>query len=712
MSEIAEFTRHLGHYLTSPDIALVERAFEFSASAHRGQFRKSGDPYITHPLAVASILSEWRLDAEGLAAALLHDVMEDTSVTRSEIESTFGKPVAAIVDGLSKLDQIEFATREDAQAESFRKMLLAMASDVRVILIKLADRLHNMRTLDAMAPAHRNRVARETTDIYAPIANRLGLNALFLELQDLSFKHLHPLRYRILAHAIKTARGNRREVMNRLLDVIRDGFARANITAVVTGREKTISSVYKKMREKHYTFSQVFDIYGVRVLVADKSTCYAALGVLHELYKPIPGKFKDYIAIPKANGYQSLHTTLFGPFGTPLEAQLRTNDMHRVAEAGVAAHWLYKAGGQLDLAEAQRETHRWLQSLLEIQSESRDSKEFLEHVKGDLFPDEIYLFTPKGKIMALPRGATAVDFAYGVHTDIGHHCVAARINYELLPLRTELKNGDHVEILTSPTARPNPSWLSFVGTGKARSRIRHYLKGLQQKESAALGERLLNQALATLKVEPETISWDRWEALAKEYGTKTQLEILADIGLGKRLSFVVAQALTRPAGKADEASASATTASMGKPAALTLRGVEGVAIQYARCCRPLPGDALVGQFRKGQGLIVHLRDCMTLRKQRVDSVELVDVEWAQDVQGVFDCGVRVLVADRRGLLAELATAIGDADANIDTVSMERPDGGDVAMFFGVQVRDRRHLANAMRALRRIPDVRRVQRART
>ncbi|HXU67131.1 MAG TPA: bifunctional (p)ppGpp synthetase/guanosine-3',5'-bis(diphosphate) 3'-pyrophosphohydrolase [Casimicrobiaceae bacterium] len=710
MSEIVEFTRHLGHYLPSPDIALVERAFEFSESAHRGQFRKSGEPYITHPLAVASILSEWRLDAEGLAAALLHDVMEDTSVTRGEIESTFGKPVAAMVDGLSKLDQIEFATREDAQAESFRKMLLAMARDVRVILIKLADRLHNMRTLDAMAPGHRKRIARETTDIYAPIANRLGLNALFLELQDLSFKHLYPLRYRILAHAIKMARGNRREVMNRLLDVIRDGLARANIAAVVTGREKTIYSVYKKMREKHYTFSQVFDIYGVRVLVADKSTCYAALGVLHELYKPIPGKFKDYIAIPKANGYQSLHTTLFGPFGTPLEAQLRTHDMHRVAEAGVAAHWLYKAGGQLDLAEAQRETHRWLQSLLEIQSESRDSKEFLEHVKGDLFPDEIYLFTPKGKIMALPRGATAVDFAYGVHTDIGHHCVAARINYELLPLRTELKNGDHVEILTSPTARPNPSWLSFVTTGKARSRIRHYLKGMQQKESAALGERMLNQALATLKVEPESITWDRWEGLAKEYGSKTQLEILADIGMGKRLSFVVAQALTRTAGKATEAMSHADGSA--KAAALTLRGVEGVAIQYAKCCRPVPGDAIIGQFRKGQGLIVHLRDCATLRKQRIDGSELVDVEWAADVEGVFDCGVRVLVADRRGLLAELATAVGDADANIDTVSMERPDGGDVAMFFGVQVRDRRHLANVMRALHRIPDVRRVHRART
>ncbi len=493
MSEIAEFTRHLGHYLPPPDVALVERAFEFSESAHRGQFRKSGEPYITHPLAVASILSQWRLDAEGLAAALLHDVMEDTSVTRNELEKSFGRPVAEMVDGVSKLDQIEFNSREDQQAESFRKMLLAMARDVRVILIKLADRLHNMRTLDAMAPAHRKRIARETLDIYAPIANRLGLNALFLELQDLSFKQLHPMRYRILASAIKSARGNRREVMNRLLDVMREGFARGHIPATVSGREKTIYSVYKKMLEKHYTFSQVFDIYGVRIIVPDKTACYAALGVLHELYKPIPGKFKDYVAIPKANGYQSLHTTLFGPFGTPLEAQIRTQDMHRVAETGVAAHWLYKPAGELDLAEAQRETHRWLQSLLEIQSESRDSKEFLEHVKGDLFPDEIYVFTPKGKIMALPRGATAVDFAYGVHTDIGHHCVAARINYELLPLRTELKNGDHVEILTSPTARPNPSWLSFVATGKARSRIRHYLKGLQQKESAALGERLLTK---------------------------------------------------------------------------------------------------------------------------------------------------------------------------------------------------------------------------
>src|SRR5438552_4540068 len=708
MSEIAEFTRHLGHYLQAPDVALVERAFAFSEEAHQGQFRKSGEPYITHPLAVASILSQWRLDAQGLAAALLHDVMEDTSVTKTEIETSFGKPVADMVDGVSKLDQIEFQSREDAQAENFRKMLLAMAQDVRVILIKLADRLHNMRTLDAMAPTHRERIARETLDIYAPIANRLGLNALYLELQELSFKHLNPIRYRVLAKAIKSARGNRREVMNRILNSIREGLKHEGIAATVSGREKTVYSVYKKMREKRYTFSQVFDIYGVRVLVKDTNACYAALGVLHRLYKPIPGKFKDYVAIPKANGYQSLHTTLFGPFGTPLEAQLRTQDMHRIAEAGVAAHWLYKTG-ELDIAEAQLQTHRWLQSLLEIQSESGDSKEFLEHIKGDLFPEEIYVFTPKGKIMALPRGATAVDFAYGVHTDIGHHCTAARINYELMPLRTELKSGHQVEIITSPTARPNPSWLNFVATGKARSRIRHFLKSLQQRESAVLGERMLEQALASLKVPSASVTWERWESLIREYGAKGRLDILADIGVGKRLSFVVAQALTRAANRGgDEPVAHAT-----KPAALQLRGVEGVAIQYGKCCRPIPGDAIVGQFRRSQGLMVHTRDCQSLRKGRVDTDQIVDVEWAPEVIGVFEAGIRLLVSDQRGLLARLATEIADAGANTEYGSLARPDGDSVvAMFFSVQVRDRQHLANLMRALRRIPEVRRVQRART
>jgi GTP pyrophosphokinase len=455
----------------------------------------------------------------------------------------------------------------------------------------------------------------------------------------------------------------------------------------------------------------VFDIYGVRVLVKDATACYAALGVLHSLYKPIPGKFKDYVAIPKANGYQSLHTTLFGPFGTPLEAQLRTHDMHRVAEAGVAAHWLYKADGQLDLAEAQEQTHRWLQSLLEIQSESRDSKEFLEHIKGDLFPDEIYVFTPKGKIMALPRGATAVDFAYAVHTDIGHHCTAARINYELMPLRTELKSGDQVEIMTAQSARPNPSWLNFVATGKARSRIRHFLKTLQQKESAALGERMLEQALTSLKVAPGSITWERWEALTREYGAKSPQEILADIGMGKRLSFVVAQALTRASARPADDPAPGSGPS--RPGALQLRGVEGVAIQYGKCCRPIPGDAIIGQFRRGQGLLVHTRDCQTLKKSRADSDQVVDVEWAAQVTGVFEAGVRLLVDDQRGLLARLATEIADAGANIEYVSMERPDGDRVVnMFFSVQVRDRRHLAHVMRALRRIPEVKRVQRART
>jgi GTP pyrophosphokinase len=635
--------------------------------------------------------------------------MEDTSVTKREIERSFGKPVADMVDGVSKLDQIEFQSREELQAESFRKMLLAMAQDVRVILIKLADRLHNMRTLDAMATAHRERIARETLDIYAPIANRLGLNALYQELQELSFKHLHPVRYRVLARAIKAARGNRREVMNRIIQSIRDGLKRDGIVATVSGREKTAYSVYKKMREKHYTFAQVFDIYGVRVLVKDTTACYAALGVLHGQYKPIPGKFKDYIAIPKANGYQSLHTTLFGPFGTPLEAQIRAHDMHRIAEAGVAAHWLYKAGGQLDLAEAQQQTHRWLQSLLEIQSESRDSKEFLEHIKGDLFPDEIYVFTPKGKIMALSRGATAVDFAYAVHTDIGHHCTAARINYELMPLRTELKSGDQVEIITAPSARPNPSWLNFVATGKARSRIRHFLKTLQQRESAALGERMLEQALASLKASPDSITAERWDALMRDYGAKTRLDVLADIGLGKRLSFVVAQTLTRANARIPDDAPPGSQ----RPGALQLRGVEGVAIQYSKCCRPIPGDAIVGQFRRGQGLSVHTRDCQTLRKGRVDTDQVVDVEWAPEVTGVFEAGVRLLVDDQRGLLARLATEIADAGANIEYVSMERPDGDHVVnMFFSVQVRDRRHLAHVMRALRRIQEVRRVHRART
>ena len=511
MNALAEFTDSLAGYLKPPDIERIEKAYQFSGKAHEGQYRDSGEPYISHPLAVAGILADWHLDPQALMAALLHDVMEDTNVSKAEISRHFGKPVAELVDGLSKLDKIEFQSQQDAQAENFRKMLLAMARDVRVILIKLADRLHNMRTLGAVPPAKRRRVSRETLEIYAPIANRLGLNGLYQELQELAFSHLYPLRYRVLAKATKSARGNRRRVLGKILEEIKQCLSKAGIKVEVTGREKHLYSIYKKMLEKNLSFSQVLDIYGFRVVVEDAPACYLALGALHGLYKPVPGKFKDYIAIPKVNGYQALHTTLIGPFGTPVEIQIRTRDMHRVAEAGVASHWLYKTS-DASLNDLQHKTHIWLQSLLDIQSESGDAAEFLEHIKVDLFPDEVYVFTPKGKIMALPRGATAVDFAYAVHTEVGNRCVAAKINYELVPLRTELKNGDRVEIITASHANPNPAWLNYVKTGKARSHIRHFLKTMHYEESTELGEKLLNQALRALNTD---LRRDRRRAVGK-----------------------------------------------------------------------------------------------------------------------------------------------------------------------------------------------------
>ncbi|MEO8136912.1 MAG: bifunctional (p)ppGpp synthetase/guanosine-3',5'-bis(diphosphate) 3'-pyrophosphohydrolase, partial [Betaproteobacteria bacterium] len=652
VSEISEFARHLGQYLAPQDVALVESAYAFSDIAHRGQFRNSGDPYISHPLAVASILSQWRFDAEGLSAALLHDVMEDTSVTKTEIQDRFGTAVANLVDGVSKLDQLEFTTRETAQAENFRKMLLAMAQDLRVILIKLADRLHNMRTLDAVPADKKKRIATETVEIYAPIANRLGLNNLYQELQDLAFRYLHPMRYRTLGKAVKAARGNRREVVGKMLDTIRIGLQHVGIKATVSGREKTLFSIYRKMNEKHLSFAQVLDIYGFRILVDDVDACYRTLGVLHRLYKPIPGKFKDYVAIPKANGYQSLHTKLIGPYGTPLEVQIRTQAMHRTAEAGVAAHWLYKDANHPGIAQAQRETQGWLQSLLEIQTESGDSAEFLEHIKGDLFPDEIYVFTPKGKIMALPRTATPIDFAYAVHTDVGHHCVAAKINHELAPLRTPLKNGDLVEIVSAPGARPNPAWLKFVATGKARSRIRHYLKSLLQKESAALGEKMLAQAAAALKISTDELSAESWAALVKQCGAKSKIDLLADIGQGRKLAFAVAQSLTAEGKRAAKA----------QIGPLSLRGIEGVAVQYAKCCHPIPGDRIVGLLRRDQSLQVHVADCAVARKATGEHDQILDVEWSLDVVGDFPVVVRAYVSDQRGALAHIAMEIAEAGA--------------------------------------------------
>jgi RelA/SpoT family (p)ppGpp synthetase len=682
-------------YLKPKDVARLAEAYRFSEAAHAGQTRQSGDPYISHPLAVAEILADWHLDSQTLMAALLHDVTEDTSVTKDEISDTFGRPVADLVDGVSKLDKMEFQSAEDAQAENFRKMLLAMARDVRVILIKLADRLHNMRTLGAVPPAKRRRVARETMEIYAPIANRLGLNNLYHELQELAFSHLYPLRYKVLAKATKAARGNRREMIGRTLEAVKKKLAESGIAATVQGREKHVYSTYRKMIEKHLSFSEVHDIFGCRVIAKDVPACYLALGALHALYKPIPGKFKDYIAIPKANGYQSLHTDLIGPYGVPLEVQIRTEHMHRIAEAGVASHWLYKDDTD-KLSELQKQTHRWLQSLLEIQNQSGDPQEFLEHVKVDLFPDEVYVFTPKGRILSLPRGATAVDFAYAVHTDIGNRCVAAKVNGELVPLRTELRNGDRVEIITASHAKPNPGWLQYVRTAKARSNIRHFLKTMQYEESAGLGERLLEQALRGLGASIGEVDDASWERVVRDGGARSREELLADIGLGKRLPAVVARRLVKRSESREDV----------KPAgSVTIRGTEGMAVQLATCCRPIPGDSIVGSIKKGQGLVVHASDCRLIARSRKNEPDQwIDVEWDPRTSRLFQAAINVTVENQRGVLAKVASEIAEAGSNIDSIATEEDRAVFTTMHLVIEVANRQHLARVMRALRRLPDV--------
>jgi RelA/SpoT family (p)ppGpp synthetase len=688
-------------YLKPKDVARLAEAYRFSEAAHAGQTRQSGDPYISHPLAVAEILADWHLDGQTLMAALLHDVTEDTSVTKDEISDTFGRPVAELVDGVSKLDKIEFQSAEDAQAENFRKMLLAMARDVRVMLIKLADRLHNMRTLGAVPPAKRRRVARETMEIYAPIANRLGLNTLYHELQELAFTHLYPTRYKVLAKATKAARGNRREMIGRTLEATKKKLADSGIQATVFGREKHVYSTYRKMIEKHLSFSEVHDIFGLRVIVADVPACYLALGALHALYKPIPGKFKDYIAIPKANGYQSIHTDLIGPYGVPVEVQVRTEQMHRLAESGVASHWMYKDDAD-KLSELQKQTHRWLQSLLEIQHQSGDPQEFLEHVKVDLFPDEVYVFTPKGKILSLPRGATAVDFAYAVHTDIGNRCVAAKVNGELVPLRTELRNGDRVEIITASHAKPSAGWLQYVRTGKARSNIRHFLKTMQYEESASLGERLIDQALRALKSSLAEVEDAAWERVVRDSGARSREELLADLGLGKRLPAVVARRLLR---KTDSEENRIT-------GSVTIRGTEGMAVQLATCCRPIPGDSIVGSIKKGQGLVVHTSECRSIvRSRKNEPDQWIDVEWDPRTTRLFQAAINVTVENQRGVLAKVASEIAEAGSNIDSITMADDRTVFTGMHFVLEVANRQHLARVMRALRRLPDVKKLSRVK-
>ena len=707
-SEDSALTLLLKQYLKPQDIAQVWEGYRYAFKAHDGVVRKTGEPYIIHPVSVACILAELHMDIPTIMAALLHDVVEDTPITAGDIKDIFGQQVAELVDGVTKLDKIEFQSASQAQAENFRKMLLAMSQDVRVILVKLADRLHNMQTLEAMRPEKQRLIAKETLDIYAPIANRLGLNAIYQELEDLSFKYLYPMRYSAISKAVKAARGNRKEVVSKILDSIKQQLLSLNIEAEVSGREKHLYSIYKKMSGKTTAFSQIYDIYGFRVVVKDLSSCYLALGALHGLYKPIPSKFKDYIAIPKANGYQSLHTTLFGPFGTPIEVQIRSAEMHNIADAGVAAHWLYKAS-DAQLTALQQQTHQWLQRLLEIQSESADSLDFLEHLKIDLFPDEVYVFTPKGKILALPKGATAVDFAYAVHSDVGNSCVAVRINQDLAPLRTELHNGDHVEIITGALAKPNPAWLNYVVTGRARAHIRHFLKSQQSTESGHLGERLLNKALRALHVEPNQITEVHWQKLIRDYGVKKKSEILTDIGLGKRQNVMVAHQLLA---MTDENLEKHTKLPARSLDTITIHGTEGMAVQFAQCCRPIPGDPILGFINKDKGLVIHTHDCPSVSKFKLDPDKWLDVEWEPDSDKLFKTNLNLTVANQPGMLAKIASGIADAGSNIDNVSVEEADGSAYAnLYFTVQVKNRIHLADLMRGLRKIPDVVRINRSK-
>jgi GTP diphosphokinase / guanosine-3',5'-bis(diphosphate) 3'-diphosphatase len=703
IASFAHLAEELATYLPADDIAIIREAYKISDAAHLGQIRATGEPYISHPLEVASIAAAWKLDSQAIQAALLHDVLEDTGVTRAQLVQSFGSKVADLVDGLSKLDRLQFNTKAEQQAESFRKMLLAMARDVRVVLVKLADRLHNMRTLGAMPADKRRRIAKETMDIYVPIAHRLGLNQIYRELQDLAFASMHPSRYLVLAKAVMSARRNRREVVGKTLDAVKTAFEKSGFQIDIFGREKTLYGIYRKMAQKRLSFSQVLDIYGFRIVVQDDAQCYQALGVVHSVYKPVPGKFKDYIAIPKINGYQSLHTTVRGPYGTPVEFQIRTQKMHRVAEAGVAAHWLYKSK-ETDFSDVQRQTLVWMQSLLDIQSLTGDSAEFLENVKIDLFPDAVYVFTPKGNIIALPRGATALDFAYAVHTDVGNTCVAARINSFDQPLRTELRNGDVVEVLTDKASRPNPAWLTFARTGRARSEIRHALKSANRDEAAALGERLLAQTFGTLGVFPSDVPDEAWSRLLADTANKTRADVHAEIGQGKRLPAVVAQLLLRGLEHGEQPAIA--------PGALTISGTEGVTVEFARCCHPIPGDDIMAALGKGHGLLVHAADCaQAVRLRQKEPERWIDVAWAEGVSRSFPVRLRVAVRNDRGVLAQVAAAIAQAKANIVSVRNEEDPTETSTLDLIIEVEDRTHLADTLRELRRMRALLTVERVR-
>jgi len=697
---LKELLATVGTYLTPEQVARIREAAEFGDSAHKGQKRLSGEPYIAHPVAAAAILADLHLDPDSIVAAILHDVIEDTPTPKDQLAERFGADVAELVDSVTKLDQIKFKSREEAQAESFRKMLLAMVRDLRVILVKLADRTHNMRTIEAMVAPRRRAIARETLEIYAPIAERLGLYSMKLELEDLGFKALYPRRYHILERALKKARGNQKEFLKKIEQQLKAALLKNDIAARVETREKHLYSIYKKMRRKRALLSDIVDVYGLRIIVDKPDTCYRALGSVHSVFKPMPGRFKDYIAIPRVNGYQSLHTTLFGPNGVPIEAQIRTEDMDSVAESGIAAHWKYKTGSDVESMPQQQRAREWLSNLVELQ-EAGSSEEFLESVKVDLFPDKVYVFTPKGTILRLPSGATVVDFAYAVHTDIGNRCVAAKVDRRLTPLRTVVRNGQTVEIITAKGAMPNPSWVNFVVTAKARSAIRHYLKSLRRTEAIALGQRLLNQALGESRLSLEDVSPEAQRATLGELGMKDLDELYEKIGLGERLAPLVASRLL-PGAKTDEGSRT--------PAPLAIAGTEGLLVTYARCCFPIPYDPIFAFLSAGRGVVIHRENCVNVEDYRKHPEKWLPVSWQTAPDRMFSSEIRIYVVNRTGVLAAVAAAIAGSDSSIDHVSIDEHDSDTSVLTFELKVRDRKHLARIMRVIHRMPDIVKVSRS--
>ncbi len=695
---LKELLSSVESYLPADQVERIREAAEFGASAHKGQKRLSGEPYIAHPVAAAAILADLRLDADTIIAAILHDVIEDTPTPKAQLAVRFGADVAELVDAVTKLDQIKFKSREEAQAESFRKMLLAMVRDLRVILVKLADRTHNMRTIDAMAAPRRRAIARETLDIYAPIAERLGLYNLKLELEDLGFRALYPQRYRVLERALKRARGNQKEFLKKIEQQLTAALLKNDIAARVAMREKHLYSIYRKMRRKRATLNEIVDVYGLRVVVDKPDTCYRALGVVHSVFKPMPNRFKDYIAIPRVNGYQSLHTTLFGPNGVPIEVQIRTDDMHRVAESGIAAHWKYKTGDDVDTMEQER-AREWLSNLVQLQ-EGGSSEEFLENVKVDLFPDKVYVFTPKGEILRLPSGSTIVDFAYAVHTDIGNRCVAAKVDRRLMPLRTVLHNGQTVEIVTAKGAKPNPQWVNFVVSAKARSAIRHYLKGLRRSEAIALGQRLIDQALGEFKLSLDEVSPETLHSALGELGMKDVDELYEKAGLGERLAPLIARRLLPATPSVDGSST---------PAALAIAGAEGLLVSYARCCFPIPYDPIFAFLSAGRGIVIHRDACVNVEDYRKHPEKWLPVSWQATHDRTFSSEIHVDVINRTGVLAAVAATIANTDTNIDHVTLDERESGTSMLVLELRVRDRKHLARVIRMIRRMPDVQRVTR---